>query len=58
MRGCLISGELRGYEINNRDWRVPRPALREYLTGESAEPTPGESEPIDDIGAWRRVRRV
>ena len=58
VRGWLISGELRGYKINNRDWRVPRPALQEYLTGESAEPSAGEEEPMDDIGAWRRVRRA
>ncbi len=29
VRGWLLRGELRGYKLNRRDWRVPRAALRE-----------------------------
>ena len=28
LRGWLISGDLRGYKLNNREWRVPRSARR------------------------------
>jgi len=31
IRGWLIAGDLRGYKLNGRDWRVTRSALREYL---------------------------
>ena len=26
VRGWCISGALRGFKLNNRDWRIPRPA--------------------------------
>ena len=32
VRGWLLSGALRGFKLNNRDWRVPRTALREVLS--------------------------
>ncbi len=52
VRGWLISKALRGYKLNNRDWRVPRTALREYLEAQATQSseTPGEV----DITAWRR----
>ena len=55
VRGWLIAGELRGYKLNRRDWRVPRSALRDYLAAQ----TEGRAEVNDhgdeavDIGAWR-----
>ena len=56
VRGWLLVGQLRGYKLNNRDWRIPRAALREYLEVQSREP---ESDPYDtgpvDIAAWRRL---
>jgi len=55
VRGWLIAGDLRGYKLNGRDWRIPRAALREYLAaqagGEDAVDVPEEV----DISAWRRV---
>ena len=53
VRGWLIAGMLRGYKLNNRDWRVPRAALREYLEAQATQSseTPGEV----DITAWRKV---
>ena len=35
VRGWLLSGALRGFKLNNRDWRVPRTALREYLEAQA-----------------------
>lgn len=32
IRRWLIAGELRGYKLQERDWRVPRLALRQYLS--------------------------
>lgn len=60
VRGWLIAGELRGYKLNGRDWRVPRSALRDYLTGQTAgaQPeTPPDTEDVD-IGAWRKLRKA
>ena len=36
MRGWLISGALRGYKFNNREWRVTRSALRDYIARQAA----------------------
>lgn len=55
IRGWLGRGELDGYLLNGRAWRVPRASLREYLeskTTRSSE-TPGEV----DITAWRNGGR-
>ena len=55
IRGWLGRGELDGYLLNGRAWRVPRASLREYLeakTTQSSE-TPGEV----DITAWRNGGR-
>jgi len=57
IRGWLIDGALRGYKLNERDWRVTRAALREYLEGRESKPEEpaNEGQPVD-ISAWRRVR--
>ncbi len=54
VRGWLISRALRGYKLNNRDWRVPRTALRAYLGARAhhASETPADV----DIAAWQNVR--
>jgi excisionase family DNA binding protein len=56
VRGWLIAGQLQGYKLNGRDWRVTRRALQAFLTRQS-EPEP---EPLPqgraDISAWRRLR--
>ena len=58
VRTWLISGALRGYKLNGRDWRVPRAALREYLEGQAGHPEPPGGEPPGevDITAWRALR--
>ena len=57
IRGWLIAGDLRGYKLNRRDWRVTRGALRDYLAaqerGDEAETVAGE--PVD-ITEWRKVQ--
>lgn len=54
VRGWLIAGDLRGYKLNNRDWRVPRSSLREFLVRQDdTEPEPDDIEPVD-ISAWRK----
>lgn len=55
IRRWLIAGELRGYKLQGRDWRVPRPALRDYLAAQVA--SGNEEAPVNsevDIAAWRR----
>ena len=54
VRGWLISGALPGYKLNDRDWRVPCAALREYLEAQATQA--GESPGEVDITAWRKVR--
>ena len=59
IRGWLIGGQLRGYKLNHRDWRVTRSALREYLDGQTGEATESSSEMQEvDITAWRKVRKT
>lgn len=58
VRGWLIRGELQGYKLNGRDWRVPRPALRAYLEGQATPESDDEPEGDVDLGAWRRLRGV
>lgn len=53
VRGWLGRGELRGYKLNNRDWRVPRPAIAEYQQAQHASVAPAEEEV--DITQWRRA---
>lgn len=53
IRSWLISGALRGYKLNGRDWRVPGTALREYLEGQATEAPLGVGNV--DISAWRKV---
>lgn len=62
VRGWLIDGKLRGYKLNDRDWRIPWAALREYLDGQGRDGgpemerlAPGEKV---DITEWRKVREV
>ncbi len=43
VRGWLVSGALRGYKLNARDWRIPRAALREYLDGQAGNGTDKEA---------------
>ena len=56
VRGWLIDGALRGYKLNGTDWRIPRSALREYLTRQvRADEVPIPSTDVD-ITDWRSVR--
>ena len=61
VRTWLISGQLRGYKLQGRDWRVPRSALRAFLDQQPfnrarERPTVDDAEDVD-IGAWRKLRR-
>jgi len=51
VRGWLGSGDLDGYKLRGREWRVPREALRAFLEGER---NGGPSEPTN-LGSWREV---
>ncbi|HET9948846.1 MAG TPA: helix-turn-helix domain-containing protein [Longimicrobiales bacterium] len=60
VRGWLASGELKGYKLNRRDWRVPRAALRAYLERQPAGADRSREPAADaevDISAWRKVRQ-
>ena len=56
VRGWLIDGDLRGYKLNGKDWRVTRSALREYLDAQTSKEkvVVRERGPVD-ISAWRRA---
>lgn len=62
IRGWLIAGRLRGYNLNGKSWRIPRSALHEYLDGqgrkEAAEVRIEEEKDDEDvdISAWRKIR--
>lgn len=55
IRGWLIAGELRGYKLNGKSWRVPRAALREYLEAQTTR-SPEPPRRSTGITSWRRVR--
>ena len=57
VRGWLISRDLRGYKLNNREWRVPPSALRDYLMRQAETGHRATDTAEVDIGAWRSVRR-
>ena len=57
VRGWLIAGMLRGYKLNGRDWRIPRAALRDYLTAQTRAWEPPGGTGNVDITAWRRAGR-
>ena len=53
VRGWLARGELRGYKLNRRDWRIPPSAIGEY---EQRQWEPDSSPPEEiDLSAWRRL---
>lgn len=53
VRGWCSRGELRAYKLNRRDWRIPRPAIREYEEAQR-EPEPVDDEHVD-IAEWRKA---
>lgn len=52
VRGWLGSGDLEGYRLRGREWRVPREALAAFLEEERSGVR--EEEPAD-LGSWREV---
>lgn len=53
IRGWLFQGDLRGYKLNGRDWRVTRSALAEY---EQRQREPDVDDSVDvDLSSWRRI---
>jgi len=56
VRGWLISGALRGYKFNNREWRVTRSALRDYIARQAATSDLLRETIEGDITAWRWLR--
>ena len=59
VRGWLIAGDLSGYKLNHRDWRIPRAALQAYLKKQTTAPNTvlAIKAPNVDIAAWRGFRR-
>lgn len=54
VRGWLIAGELQGYKLNRRDWRIPRAALRAYLKEQTQQGASDDPNTVEvNIGAWR-----
>ena len=55
IRDWIKSGQLRGYLLNNREYRVTRAALEEYQEGQrNGTPRVDRGEDVD-LGAWRDV---
>jgi excisionase family DNA binding protein len=56
VRGWLNRGELRGYKLNGKAWRVPRAALDAYLAAQAnpdALDAPADGDV--DITEWRKA---
>lgn len=62
VRGWLAGGDLQGYKLQGRDWRVTEDALRRFVEKQK-EPKPAErpnartGKPAD-LGAWRKQGRA
>lgn len=59
VRGWLGSGDLDGYKMNDREWRVPPEALRAFVEAQrDARPDrAGAGARAADLGSWREVAR-
>ncbi|MDZ7779541.1 MAG: helix-turn-helix domain-containing protein [Gemmatimonadota bacterium] len=57
IRRWPIAGELRGYKLQGRDWRLPRPALRESLAHQGSTADDPDHDAEVDSSAWRHLRR-
>ncbi len=58
VRGWLGSGELRGYRLNGREWRVPRAAVHDYLERQkngNRQVTKANGKAAD-LSAWKNVK--
>ena len=56
IRGWLISKAIFGYKLNRRDWRIPRSALRDYLTAQTETNDPPSETGEVEIADWRKMR--
>lgn len=55
VRRWLERGEMRGYKINGRDWRVTPAAFEEWRQKQMEGPTPDVDPDEDvDIAEWRK----
>ena len=56
VRTWLNQGELEGFKLNNRSWRIRESALQVFIekqeAGEHEPPTVRSDGPVD-LGAWR-----
>jgi len=59
IRGWLQSGELRGYKLKGKEWRVPRAAIGEFQTRQADPRLPEPAAAgTADLSAWRGHRRL
>jgi hypothetical protein len=60
LRRWLIAGNLGGYELEGRSWRVPPAALRAYLDSQpsSVRRWRHRDRPLDRGGQYRRLAAV
>ncbi len=59
IRGWLGSGQLRGYRLHHREWRIAPAAVREYLEGQKngrgTASAPQRNGKAADLAAWRQT---
>lgn len=61
VRTWLIAGDLRGYKLNGKSWRIPQTALRKYLDAQTTVSVRDQEDQADeddediDISAWRKI---
>ncbi len=55
IRGWCARGEMPGaYQLNGREWRIPRPSVRAYLDRQAAGGHNADNAGPVDLGTWRR----
>jgi excisionase family DNA binding protein len=60
IRSWCAAGQIEAYKLNNREWRIPREALRAYQDAQSPNKVdngkgfrPGREY---DLGSWRKLK--
>ena len=59
IRSWLIAGELRGYKVHNREWRVSPAAISEFFEAQrngSGRRAVRRSGKTADLAAWKNVK--
>lgn len=56
VRRWLETGDLKGYRLQGREWRIPAISLEEFKSAQPKSAHSSKGSAQADLGSWRRVR--